>query len=210
MEGEGWMVGRLDDGPTGHASRHAFELNALNYWYCVSYSINAGEFCLTYDLVPIDGDSGLGVVALRLQIYTMVKALAQPYVALPPAALQQHSALSGEFPLHRSQASRPQDAHCIIHNFTYCIDGKEVPSFISDKFNQTPHEITTSTRVNVYSIIGSPVTGHRSSSCLQSSIPSWQSSNISLEPIPMGSRYLDLIGPRSFGGPSWVATTTHP
>jgi hypothetical protein len=34
--------------------------------------------------------------------------------------------------------------------------------------------------------------------------------NISLGPIPMGTWYLNLIGPRSFGGPSWAGTTTHP
>ena len=39
MEGEGRMVGGLDD-------VHAFE---LDYWYCVSYLINvAGGFSLTY------------------------------------------------------------------------------------------------------------------------------------------------------------------
>ena len=49
---------------------------------CVSYLINeAVEVSLTTEL--IDGESALGVVDLRLQIYTM---LTQPYVALPPAA----------------------------------------------------------------------------------------------------------------------------
>ena len=51
MEGEGCAVGSLDDG-------HAFE---LDYWYCVSYLINAeGVFSLTYGRELIDGNSGVG------------------------------------------------------------------------------------------------------------------------------------------------------
>jgi hypothetical protein len=68
---------------------------ALSSWtiYCVSYLINAGgEFSLTYGWDPRADRWGFGVgggstIALRLQIYTMLKAFAQPYVALPPAAL---------------------------------------------------------------------------------------------------------------------------
>ena len=51
MQGEGHMVGSLDDGL-------AFE---LDYWYCVSYLINAeGVFSLTYGRELIDGNSGVG------------------------------------------------------------------------------------------------------------------------------------------------------
>jgi hypothetical protein len=75
---------------------------------CVSYLINeAVEVSLTTEL--IDGELALGVVDLRLQIYTM---LAQPYVARH----WQRSALS------TSQASpfAPSGMHSVI---TYQSEG---------------------------------------------------------------------------------------
>lgn len=63
----------------------------LSSWtiYCFGYLINAGgEFSLTYGWNPRAYRWGfgvtVGVVGLKLQIYT---AFAQPYVALPRAAL---------------------------------------------------------------------------------------------------------------------------